>query len=65
MFIKVPIEVFIEVKDEDQAQQAEQTLSMGAERVLNQDFPHGDILGVNADGYHIMSEEETNQEGML
>lgn len=65
MFVKVPVNVFIEVKDEAEAEAAAQLIDSQGDQVLGNGFPHGEIAKIDVPGgFEALSDEQVTEEGL-
>lgn len=62
MFIKVPTEIIIEVKDKEMAGEAVILINAQLDDEMRS-FPHGDVLATNADSWERLSEEQMEEMG--
>lgn len=65
MFIKIPTNVYVEVKDEDEAEAAAQLIDSHADQVLGNGFPHGEIAKIDVPGgYETLTDEQVTEAGL-
>lgn len=66
MLIKVALSLYIEVKDDEQAEMACHTLN-SLDRVLSNqvEFPEGDTVDTEVQGYDRVSDEEAEERGLV
>jgi hypothetical protein len=65
MFIKVPTDIYVEVKDEDEAEAATRLIDSSGDQVLGNGFPHGEIASVDVPGgYETLTDEQVTEKGL-
>lgn len=62
MFIKVRTNIYVQVKDAEQAEEASQALDSGLERNMPP-FPHGEIIQVDVEDSTPLTEDEISELG--
>jgi hypothetical protein len=64
MFIKITMDIILDVKDKDEAEEACMALE-GLDRVLrNNSFPHGDVIQADVDNYVKLTDDEIEEMGL-
>lgn len=65
MFVKVQADIYVEVKDPEQAESAAALIDSSGADVLGPNFPHGEIAKVDVPGgYSEVSDEEAEEKGL-
>lgn len=63
MFIKVPTDIYIQVKDEAQAEEAARTIDAGLARQMD-NFPEGDVIQTDVPGgCEVLTDEQIAELG--
>ena len=66
MLIKVKTDIIIDVKDENQAEEACMALDSSLDNVIRQaSFPAGDVIETEVDSYEKVSDEEAEEKGWV
>ena len=63
MIIQVNTKVYIEVKDEDEAEQACSALGALDNVMRVNGFPHGDVIDADVESYDVLTEKEISELG--
>jgi hypothetical protein len=64
MLVKVNTLIFLEVEDQDQAEEAGRTIENGLEGRMRP-FPEGDVVSVDVESIEAVSDEEANERGLV
>jgi len=66
MLVKIITNIVIDVKDEEQAEEACGAITSSLERIMTQaDFPHGEVVDADVDHYEKVSDEEAEEQGWV
>lgn len=64
--VKMPFNIYVTVKDDEQAQEAAQLIESQAATVLNNGFPHGQVEDFDmTGGIEDVSQEELEERGLV
>jgi hypothetical protein len=65
MLIKVKTDIILDVKDDDEAEQACMAIE-SLDRIMSQNsFPHGEVIATDVDHYEKVSDEEAEEQGWV
>lgn len=65
MFVKIPTDIYVEVKDGDEAEAAAQLIDSSGDQVLGNGFPHGEIAKVDVPGGYTELDDDAVAEAGL
>ena len=63
MFINIITNIYLEVEDEDQAEQACNAINMLASLMRNNSFPHGEVIDSDVDHYEELTKAQVKDLG--